>query len=62
MVLISKEQESTNSSIESIIIGKLYKKQKLRPVVLLVVIIYLKVLFQSLVYIFSLFITFRVVP
>jgi len=61
MVLFSKEQESTNGSIGSIIIGKLYKRQKFGPVVLLVVIIYLKVLFQSLVHIFSLSITFRVV-
>lgn len=61
VVLFSKEQESTNGSIGSIIIGKLYKRQKFGPVVLLVVIIYLKVLFQSLVHIFSLSITFRVV-
>ena len=51
MTLIRKTQRDINSSTGSIIIRKLYKRQKLRLVVLLVVIIY-KDITQSLVHIF----------
>jgi len=61
IALISKEQKDTGGSTKNIIVEKLHKQQKFRLVVLLVVTIYMKILFESLVCIFSLFIIFRVV-
>ena len=61
IALISKEQKDTSGSTKNIIVEKLHKQQKFRLVVLLVVTIYMKILFESLVCIFSLFIIFRVV-
>ena len=59
--LISKEWGNTGSSTWSIIVGKLYKREEFEPVVLLVVTIYMEVLLESLICIFGLSITFRIV-
>jgi len=59
--LISKEWRNTGSSTWSIIVGKLHKRQEFRPVILLVVTIYMEVLLESLIHVFSLSITFKVI-
>ena len=59
--LIGKKWRNTSSSTQSIIIGKLHKRQKFRPVILLVITIYTEVLLKSLVCVFGLSITFGMV-
>jgi len=59
--LISKEWRNTGNSTWSIIVGKLHKRQEFRPVILLVVTIYMEVLLESLIHVFSLSITFKVI-
>ena len=59
--LIGEEWRNTSSSTKSIIVGKLYKRQKFRPVILLVITIYTEVLLESLIHAFGLSITFGMV-
>ena len=59
--LIGKKWRNTSSSTQSIIIGKLYERQKFRPVILLVITIYTKVLLKGLVCVFGWSITFGMV-
>jgi len=59
--LISEEWRNTGSSTRSIIVGKLHKREEFRPVVLLIVTIYMEVLLECLICAFSLTITFGVV-
>ena len=51
--LISEEWRNTGSSTRSIIVGKLCERQEFGPVVLLVVTIYMEVLLECLICVFS---------
>jgi len=59
--LISKEWRDISATTKSIVVRKLHKQQEFRPVVLLIVIIYTKVLLEYLVHVFSLSTIFGVV-
>jgi len=61
ITLISKEWRNTSSNTRNTIVRELYKQQEFGPVVLLVITIYMEVLLEDLVHVFSLFITFRVI-
>ena len=61
ITLISKEWRNTSSSTKSTVIRELCKWQEFGPVILLVITIYMEVLLEGLVHIFSLFITFKVI-
>ena len=62
ITFVSKERGNTGSSGGSVVIRKLRNRKKTGPIVLLVVAISTKILFESLVNTFSLTIAFRVVP
>ena len=59
--LISKEQRDTYGSTWSIVVSELHKRLEFRPVVLMVITIYMEVLLEGLICIFSLSIIFRVI-
>jgi len=59
--LISKERRDTSSGTRSIVVRELCKWQELRPVILLVVTIYTKVLLEYLVHVLRLSIIFGIV-
>ena len=58
---ISEEWRNTSSSTQSIIVGKLHKRQEFGPVILLIITIYTKILLEGLVHTFSFSITFGIV-
>ena len=47
--LIDKKERDTCSCTQSVVVGKLHKRQEISLVVMLVVTIYMEVLFQSLI-------------
>jgi len=61
VAFVGKERRDTSGSARSIVISKFRKWEEVSPVVLLVVAIDAEVLFQSLVSMLSLTITFRMV-
>ena len=61
IALIGKEQRDSRSRAWSIIIGEFHKWEECVPIVLLVVAEYLQVLFQGLISLFCLSVTFGVV-
>jgi len=61
VAFVGKERRDTSGSTQSIVISEFRKREEVSPVVLLVVAIDAEVLFQSLVSMLSLTITFRMV-
>jgi len=59
--LISEEWEDISSNTWSIIVSELCKRWKFRPVVLLVITVYIEVLLEGLVYAFGLSIIFMII-
>ena len=59
--LVGKEWEDSRGGIGGIIISKFCDGKSIRPIVLLVVALYSKVLFQGLIHSFSLSITLGVI-
>jgi len=61
VAFFGKERRDTSGSTQSIVISEFHKWEEVSPVVLLVVAIDVEVLFQSLVSMLGLTITFRMV-
>lgn len=61
IALISKEGRDASRSVRRVVVGKFGKGQKLRPVVLLVVAVHPKILFERLIDSFSLAVTFGMI-
>ena len=61
VTLIGKEWGGTGSGVGCIIICKFCERLEVRPVILLIVVVDSEVLFQGLVGVFGLSVTFRVI-
>ena len=58
---IGKERGDSHSGIRSIVVSEFGDRKQIRPIVLLIVAVHSKVLLQSLIHVFGLFIAFGVI-
>jgi len=61
ITFVSKERCNTSSGTWSIIVSKFCQREEFRPIVLLIIAINSNILFQGLICLFSLFVSFRVI-
>ena len=61
LAFVGEERRDTDSRARSIVVGKFHKRKECEPVVLLVIAEYPEVLFQCLVGLFCLSVTFGMV-
>ena len=61
ITFVSKERGNTSSGARSIIISKFHQREEFGPIVLLIIAINSNVLFQGLICLFSLSVSFRMI-